>query len=231
MVNEAVKLTGKYSLIAQLITGIVDVVALQVENKDLVLKQLLSLELAVQIIELVFYIWLVYHFPPNTKEEVTKYRYYDWALSTNIMLFTLIVYIIHLRYPDKTITEIYTENKKNIQSVLMLNTSMLIIGYMGEVKKLSINQSVYIGFIPFIIYYGIIYKSYVKNDLLPVVSDEKKREINLLFWYFFIVWSMYGVSAMFPYTEKNISYNVLDIFSKNFFGLFLSWKVYKDKVN
>jgi bacteriorhodopsin len=231
MVNEAVKLTGKYSLIAQLITGIVDVVALQVENKDLVLKQLLSLELAVQIIELVFYIWLVYHFPPNTKEEVTKYRYYDWALSTNIMLFTLIVYIIHLRYPDKTITEIYTENKKNIQSVLMLNTSMLIIGYMGEVKKLSINQSVYIGFIPFIIYYGIIYKSYVKNDLLPVVSDEKKREINLLFWYFFIVWSMYGVSAMFPYTEKNISYNILDIFSKNFFGLFLSWKVYKDKVN
>jgi len=231
MVNEAVKLTAKYSLIAQLITGIVDVVALQVENKDLVLKQLLSLELAVQIIELVFYIWLVYHFPPNTKEEVTKYRYYDWALSTNIMLFTLIVYIIHLRYPDKTITEIYTENKKNIQSVLMLNTSMLIIGYMGEVKKLSINQSVYIGFIPFIIYYGIIYKSYVKNDLLPVVSDEKKREINLLFWYFFIVWSMYGVSAMFPYTEKNISYNVLDIFSKNFFGLFLSWKVYKDKVN
>jgi len=230
MVNEAVKLTGKYSLIAQLITGIVDVVALQVENKDLVLKQLLSLELAVQIIELVFYIWLVYHFPPNTKEEVTKYRYYDWALSTNIMLFTLIVYIIHLRYPDKTITEIYTENKKNIHSVLMLNTSMLIIGYMGEVKKLSINQSVYIGFIPFIIYYGIIYKSYVKNDSLPVVSDEKKREINLLFWYFFIVWSMYGISAMFPYTEKNISYNVLDIFSKNFFGLFLSWKVYKDKV-
>jgi bacteriorhodopsin len=102
---------------------------------------------------------------------------------------------------------------------------------MGEVKKLSINQSVYIGFIPFIIYYGIIYKSYVKNDLLPVVSDEKNREINLLFWYFFIVWSMYGISAMFPYTEKNISYNILDIFSKNFFGLFLSWKVYKDKVN
>ena len=107
MVNTTVKLTAKYSLIAQVITGIIDIVALQVKSNVLLLKQLLSLELAVQIIELVFYIWLVYHFPSHTKEEVTKYRYYDWALSTNIMLFTLIVYMVHLRYPDKTITEIY----------------------------------------------------------------------------------------------------------------------------
>jgi bacteriorhodopsin len=229
MVNTTVKLTAKYSLIAQIITGIVDIVALQVKSNMLLLKHLLALELAVQIIELIFYIWLVYHFPSHTKEEVTKYRYYDWALSTNIMLFTLIVYMVHLRYPDKTLTEIYKENKNNINTVLGLNTLMLIIGYFGEIKKISINHSVYIGFIPFLIYYGVIYNSYVKDDILKGLSTEKKREINLLFWYFFIVWSIYGISALFPYTEKNISYNILDIFSKNFFGLFLSWKVFKDR--
>jgi bacteriorhodopsin len=85
------------------------------------------------------------------------------------------------------------------------------------------------GFIPFLMYYVIIYNSYVKDEVLVKnnVSIEKKKEIKLLFWYFFLVWSMYGFSALLPYTKKNISYNVLDIFSKNFFGLFLAWKVYK----
>jgi bacteriorhodopsin len=37
----------------------------------------------------------------------------------------------------------------------------------------------------------------------------------------FIVWSLYGVAAILPFFIKNISYNILDIFAKNFFGLFL----------
>lgn len=225
---DLVKITAKYSLIAQVITGMIDIIALQVKSNVLILRQLLGLELAVQLIEFVFYVWLVYKFPSHSKEEITKYRYYDWALSTNIMLFTLIVYIVHLQYPNKTITEIYKENKANIHLVLVLNTLMLILGYLGEIKKISINQSVYLGFIPFFIYYGIIYKSYVKNDVL--ISDEKKREINFLFWYFVLVWGTYGISALFPYTQKNVSYNILDVFSKNFFGLYLSWKVFKDRI-
>jgi hypothetical protein len=227
---DLVKITSKYSLVAQVITGIVDFVALQSKSKNVLLKQLLLLELIVQIIEFIFYVWLVFHFPFHTKEEVTKYRYYDWALSTNIMLFTLIAYMVHLRSPNKTLIEIYKENKANIHSVLFLNTLMLIIGYLGEINKMNIKQSVYIGFIPFLIYYGIIYNSYVKDDLLINISDEKKREIKFLFWYFFLVWGTYGISALFPYTQKNVSYNILDIFSKNFFGLFLSWKVFKAKL-
>ena len=63
------------------------------------------------------------------------------------------------------------------------------------------------------------------------ISNSNKKEIKLLFWYFFITWSMYGISALFSYVPKNISYNVLDLFSKNFFGLFLSYKVYTNKIN
>ena len=36
---------------------------------------------------------------------------------------------------------------------------------------------------------------------------------------------MYGVSATFDVVTKNISYNLLDIVSKNFYGLFIYYKV------
>jgi hypothetical protein len=65
---------------------------------------------------------------------------------------------------------------------------MLAIGYLGETKKIEIKNSVVRGFIPFLIYYNIIYETYVKEEKLNLlnISNEKKKEIKILFWYFFI---------------------------------------------
>jgi bacteriorhodopsin len=41
------------------------------------------------------------------------------------------------------------------------------------------------------------------------------------------VWAIYGVAAVLPYHIKNTMYNILDIFAKNFFGIFLSYVLYK----
>jgi len=224
--------TAKISFKAQIITGLIDYLALQANLPQnlLILKQLLTLELFVQIIEGTFYLWLISSY--HKVEDITKFRYYDWLLSTNVMLFTLIVYIIHLQNPTKSMKEIYNENKNIIHTVLLLNTLMLAIGYLGETKKIEIKNSVVTGFIPFLIYYNIIYETYVKEEKLNLsnISNEKKKEIKLIFWYFFIVWSMYGFAATLPYSQKNISYNILDLFSKNFFGIFLSYQVYKNRI-
>ena len=225
-------ITAKYSFITQIITATIDYIALQIEipSNLLILKQILALELGVQIIESIFYTWLLSSY--HTVEEITKYRYYDWGLSTNVMLFILVIYIVHLQQPKKTMIQIYQEHKKKIHNILFLNTLMLIIGYLGEIKKIKINTSVSVGFIPFLIYYNIIYQSYVKDEILnkQTISNEKKKEIKTLFWYFFIIWSMYGIAAALPYSQKNVSYNILDLFSKNFFGLFLSYQVYKNRI-
>lgn len=225
-------ITAKYSFVTQIITAIIDYIALHIKipSNLLILKQVLALELGVQLIEAIFYIWLLSSY--HTVEEITKYRYYDWGLSTNVMLFTLVIYIVHLQQPKKTMNQIYQEHKKTIHNIIFLNTLMLIIGYLGEIKKIKINTSVIIGFIPFLIYYNIIYQSYIKDDILNKqnISNEKKKQIKTLFWYFFITWSMYGFAASLPYSQKNVSYNILDLFSKNFFGLFLSYQVYKNKI-
>jgi len=72
-----------------------------------------------------------------------------------------------------------------------------------------------------LLYYKIIYDNFVKDEKLDGLKDDVKKEIRVLFWYFFTFWGSYGLSAYMPYKEKNISYNILDLFSKNLFGVFL----------
>jgi hypothetical protein len=90
---------------------------------------------------------------------------------------------------------------------------MLILGYLGEVKIISTVFGVLLGFIPFLFYYYIIYYKYA-------VQSETGMK---LFWYFFFFWSIYGIVALLPYNLKNAIYNILDLFAKNFFGLFLAY--------
>lgn len=221
--DDIIHRTAKYSLGMQIFTGVVDVLALQanLEPKDVILKQLVSIELIVQIIEGIFYIWLIKSF--HTVKDITKFRYYDWSLSTSLMLYTLIIYLSYLQEPSvKTLIEVQNENKDTIKTVLSLNLSMLLFGYLGEIGKIDRMVSVNIGFIPFLAYYKIIYDKYVKN-----ATGVNKSQIQQIFWYFFIFWSLYGVAAYMPYKPKNVGYNILDLFSKNFFGLFLAYQVFK----
>ena len=67
-----------------------------------------------------------------------------------------------------------------------------------------------------------------------VISNEKYAKYSeqglILFWYFVSVWSLYGVAALFPYNLKNIFYNILDLFAKNFFGLYLAYIIWHNKI-
>lgn len=212
------------SVIVQLLTGIFDVLALfyKVPGQFNIIRQLLILELTVQIIEGLFYIWLLFNFYNVT--DVTPKRYIDWSITTPTMLVTLIFYLIYSYHREKGDTskleffKLLNENSSNITNILLLNWMMLIFGYLGEVKILPTIVGVILGFIPFILYYLIIYINYVRN----------KVGFNL-FLYFFIFWSFYGLVALLPYYLKNACYNILDLFAKNFFGVFLSYIIIAGK--
>jgi bacteriorhodopsin len=38
---------------------------------------------------------------------------------------------------------------------------------------------------------------------------------------------VYGIAALLPYNVKNAMYNILDLFAKNFFGIFLAYVLYQ----
>jgi len=210
------------SVVVQFVTGIIEMGAafyVNVPRESYIIKQLLYLELLVQAIEGLFYIWLVYNF--DSVANVTPKRYIDWTITTPTMLTTLIFYLIYLRYKndklDTTNLEFYSlvnDNSSALSKILFLNWSMLFFGYLGEMKILSTVSGVLLGFVPFLMYYYAIYEKYA------VKSGEEGVK---LFWYFFFFWSLYGVVALLPYNLKNSLYNILDLFAKNFFGLFLSY--------
>ena len=206
------------SIVVQVVTGIIDTIALFAHSAVPVLSQLLLLEFIVQVIESLFYVWLFLNF--NQETNVTPKRYIDWGITTPTMLVELIIYLIYLKDKDRgvdvtklNLLNLLIENSSTISYVLFLNWLMLIFGYLGEIKILDTLTGVLLGFVPFLIYYFIIYVKYASQSK----SGWK------LFWYFFIFWSLYGVVALLPYYIKNALYNILDLFAKNFFGLFLSY--------
>ena len=210
------------SIIVQIITGIIEIGAIfiTVPTAYFLIRQLLILELIVQIIEGSFYFWLAYNFTKILN--VTPKRYIDWAITTPTMLVTLMLYLIYLnkRTTDETnkldVFTLLKDNSYIFISVVLLNWLMLLFGYLGEMNIIPVLLGVILGFIPFLIYYYMIYVNYVTEN----------TNGYLLFWYFFFFWSLYGLVAGLPYYLKNSFYNILDLFAKNFFGLFLSYIIF-----
>ena len=204
--------TAYLSLFIQILVGIIDFFGLQIkvpEEKRL-FRELLMMELSVQIVEMIFYVWLILNFAniPN----ITANRYYDWIFTTPVMLITLMAFLDKNKYTG--VIEYIKKNKCDIIKVIVANMAMLMFGLMGELGYIEYQPAIMLGFIPFLYYYNLIYQKYIKDKDLTI---ERKG----LFWYFFVVWSSYGVAALMPYEIKNISYNILDLFAKNLTGLFL----------
>jgi len=212
------------SIIIQIITGIIELTAffIKVPTTYSILKQLLAIELIVQFFEGSFYFWLANNF--NKVFNITPKRYIDWAITTPSMLIILMIYLIYLNKRTLNLNNqlnfftIFKDNYFIFIPVLLLNWSMLIFGYLGEINFIPTLLSTLIGFIPFFIYYYIIYINYV--------STNTNTYSKLIFWYFLFFWSLYGFVTILPYYIKNSLYNIFDLFSKNFFGLFLSYIIF-----
>jgi bacteriorhodopsin len=221
-------ISGVISLIVQFIVGIIDYVAinLKLESKDEILKDLLKLELVVQIVEFLFYIWLIYYFNKVSKN-ITPFRYVDWSITTPLMLISLSALLKH--GDDGTtgerLSDFLSNNKGSVAKIVILNSIMLLCGLMGELGYLSTYMAVGLGFIPFVLNF-----KHIKDTFLPSSSDVPSSENkfkNVVFYWFVFFWSLYGVFATMNYTTKNTGYNILDLFAKNFFGVFLAYVIFK----
>lgn len=210
--------TGIFSLIVQVIVGIIDYLAIHIEvdSKDELLKDLLKVELIVQIVEFIFYILLIFYFSKISRN-ITPIRYIDWAITTPLMLITLSAFLNHDGSTTNRLSDFLSNHKGSMIKIVLLNAAMLFFGLVGEFGYLNIYLSTTLGFIPFILNF-----KYIKDTFLP--SDDKFK--NGLFYWFVFFWALYGVCAVMNYTNKNTGYNILDIFAKNFFGLFLAYTVW-----
>ena len=211
--------SGIISLFIQFVVGIIDYLALNIEvnSKDELLKDLLRVELFVQIIEFIFYIWLIFY-SNKLFRNITPFRYVDWTITTPLMLITLSAFLNHSETAPTRLIDFLSNNIGSVVTIVILNALMLLFGFFGEIGILNPYTSTALGFIPLAINF-----KYIKDTFLPSSEDSFK---NLVFYWFVFFWSLYGVFALTNYTTKNTGYNILDIFAKNIFGLFLSYFIF-----
>ena len=174
---------------------------------DPMVRHILNLETCISIIAAYFYsVFLEKIKGPYTWPEITKIRYLDWSITTPIMLLALCLAMTYNVGKHLHLSLILT--------VVCLNYLMLGVGYLGETQRLPRIEASIIGFIPFFIMFWLIY------GLI-----DKSIANKILFWLYFVVWSMYGLVYLLDDETKQILTNVLDLIAKCFIGLGL-WAYY-----
>ena len=159
--------SGIVSLIVQFVVGIVDYVAINIEvhPRDELLKDLLSVELYVQVIEFLFYVWLIYYYN-QVSRNITPFRYLDWAITTPLMLISLSAFLSHDGTTTRRLGDFLWDNTGSIVKIVTLNALMLLCGLIGEFGYLSHYTSTALGTIPFILNF-----KYIKDTFLPSSDD------------------------------------------------------------
>ena len=218
-----VKDTMLISFYTQVVTLLIGLTALLVKlpNNMLILREVLILENLAQLIEGSFYMWFLFFDKVNVDVvDITKFRYYDWFLSTPIMLISMIAYFQYNNTKNNLINlnlvNLIKSNYNNIAKILTYNFGMLLTGYLYEINLSNVFTTFIIGFIFFILLFLQLYINFAI----------KSKKNTIIFFLMLIIWSLYGFAILFNYKVKNALYNILDLFSKNFYGLFLSYLIF-----
>ena len=150
--------------------------------------------------------------------DVTFVRYFDWFITTPIMLFSTVFFMEYLNFKDYKIIDVnsvFSEKSSELLQIFVSNFLMLLAGFLTEIKKIPRNVGVICGRLAFCYSFYVIYSNFVGSNIIN----------QYLFYFIFIIWFLYGVAFLFSYVTKNTIYNILDIVSKNFYGLFIYYNI------
>ena len=127
------------------------------------LKDILTIENVVQLVEGLVYIWIVYY-SLNFDDMINK-RYLDWFITTPLMLISTILFMkYNTEKKNNSIhsKQFFYEYFKDILYIGLLNALMLLFGFLGEKKIINKNLSIIIGFI--FLAFKYIYDKFVLNN-------------------------------------------------------------------
>lgn len=209
------------SLGLQVVAGLIEIWGLTfpVSEKDLIVRDVLVSEVWIEVVEFIFYCYLVgLILFSKVPLSITAQRYIDWVITTPIMLINFAFFFMYRnnKHQGKRYGELLREEAPTLVKIVIANFLMLACGLLGELGILSQKFSTVLGFLPFAYIFKQLYFKYVgKEDQMSLT----------LFYSVFAIWGSYGVSALLPFAAKNVCYNILDLFAKNAFGIFVSFYI------
>lgn len=176
-------------------------------TKDLKIRNILNLETCISVVATFFYSAFVNKLDTNTVEyeKINMMRYVDWSITTPIMLLVLLLALLYNNNGGSL-------NFFSFLGIVGLNYGMLGSGYLGEIGVLQKTVANLFGFGFFSTMFYWIYAGYVK--------PKGNRDNWMLFMIFLVLWAFYGIVYFMDNVTQNVSYNILDLFSKCFVGIF-----------
>jgi bacteriorhodopsin len=147
-------------------------------------------------------------------KSITETRYVDWCITTPMMLLVLCLVLAH-NHGSPLSLGVYA-------AAVALNWAMLASGYLGETGAISKFTGGALGFAFFaglvaLVFFGALLHSSSSNN---TGTKTIKTASYVVFGLFASVWSLYGVAYMLDDERtKNLSYNILDAFSKCLIGI------------
>ena len=189
-----------------------------------VLFDLLALETFFQLIEFSFYFYFVTY--GINLNEMALTRYYDWVFTTPAMLISFAYYFAYLNGYRKRLSEFVYEEQTTVFCIIISNFFMLLTGYICEARGTKISCD----FKMILQSFGFFFLVMTFQLLYPFA---KTTSFGLkIFQVTFIIWFCYGIAFSLDESSKNSMYNILDLFSKNFFSFFVYANIlYKQHAN
>lgn len=201
--------TAIYSASCQIVLGLISLFGFikTPTPKTQILRPLLVIDLLVQLIEFSFYALFICY-----KKLDTWYRYIDWFFSTPLMLISTMAFLEYVSTQDLSVSTFFGAYSNDVIYVTILNAGMLMSGLCVELKLVPFFLGLIVGWIFFLSVFISIYVriAYQSPGAICVQT------------FTFVVWSMYGVAAFFNPVQKNVAYNLLDVVSKNFYGVLVT---------
>jgi len=235
------------SMLFQLGTLIAGSVALGQGGNPEVLTTVLWLELAVQIVEVVWYSSVGCYYVVRKDRDVPVYwRYADWTLTTPVMLISILFFTLWESDKNCTTNDNLLKDGSRVGAliaIVLADWLMLSYGWAYEASRPSgidgssvrlavltknfYNQyfacgmfnALWLGFIPFV---GAFIPLFV------IVGNAFTGWGLAAILITFVTWLFYGVVALLGEYEylghqgRNAAYNTLDIFSKNAVGIVIA---------
>ncbi len=221
-----------FSLFIQAITLLIfylTVSSIYYKPQFILLENAYFIEYMVSIIEFIGYIILGFYI--GSKSNITTIRYLDWFITTNMLLVSLSLFsLFNNIYYDtkKSELEKYDELKKFdlnfikqeygdiFLKIFTANTLMLIFGFLGEINFFNKYISLTIGLFFFTLSFKYIFDNFIQFNYINYIT------LSI----FIFIWLLYAVAFLLDFNTKNIAYNLLDLISKNCFGIFLFFYLY-----
>lgn len=204
-VNPWVVRTARYSATAQLFFLLVSLVGFAKSAVSPVLTSMLVLDTVVQAVELLFYVTFVAR---GGLDNV--YRYLDWMITTPLMLVSLLAFVLYDADPTLSLHAMWSLHATRIALVVVLDECMLACGALAERGLAPPRLTVGVGFVPFVTFVALLAQatSTAFGGILVALVT--------------LLWSGYGVAALARPDTRAIAYNLLDIVSKNIYGVVIA---------